>query len=273
MPQWPRTARAKSATSTGKLLEVVAPLHTRVRADLAGGLDQADAAQTRPGRPLSEPVQMRALPEAAGFDAAVAFFERLQRGQLRGGAFHGIVQIGFDLGVGEPLVGFEGKHVVGISIPDLARGGFLTVHGIGGDDGAGQLQGARKSAGTAVISLLVIGGLHLARAPSRCLWREALTNWRALSPALSARRAALPSRATISRPLGGREARSPCVQVAKVSAKAAGSSAWKSRLNVSWLGGAAGQGQKRAQPRLTHGGKILHVVEALPAARRACIRR
>ena len=97
----------------------------------------------------------------------------------------------------------------------------------------------RNSAGTAVISLLFSATNDWPRVSPFSV-AQTLTRWRALWPASTARRTALPSKATTSR---SRCSLRPCVHSAKASAKTTGSSNWNTLLKVSWLAMPLGNGR------------------------------
>lgn len=55
-----------------------------------------------------------------------------------------LVEVGAHFLMGRPLVALEGEHVIGVGFVDFARGGFLAVQRVEGDDAAGQFQSAQQ---------------------------------------------------------------------------------------------------------------------------------
>lgn len=146
MPQWPRMARASSGACGGRLLRVVATLAGGHATDLALGFDDGHAAQGRPLGTVGQPVEFADAQAAAGFDPAVIFFHRLLPAGLRQifRMIQGVIAEALDLPVEHLMVGFAGEHVVGVGLADFPRDGLLAAHGVEGDDAAGQFPAAQQ---------------------------------------------------------------------------------------------------------------------------------
>ena len=87
--------------------------------DFAHGFDAAGALEALPFAAVGEPAKVGALPAAARFEAAAAFFHLRavdQRGVAGG---DGGVEVALDFGVRGALVAFEGEHGVGVGLGDL----------------------------------------------------------------------------------------------------------------------------------------------------------